>query len=90
LPNAFSPNGDGVNDVFRAVTSAGIQLIHFSIYNRWGQLVWKTNDYTKGWDGNFNGESSTNNSTTYYYMFNYKCLTDGNAYMKKGDVIVIK
>ena len=90
LPNAFSPNGDGVNDVFRAVTSAGIQLIHFSIYNRWGQLVWKTNDYTKGWDGNFNGESSTNNSTTYYYMFNYKCLTDGNAYMKKGDVMVIK
>ena len=90
LPNAFSPNGDGVNDVFRAVTSAGIQLIHFSIYNRWGQLVWKTNDYTKGWDGNFNGESSTNNSTTYYYMFNYKCLTDGNSYMKKGDVMVIK
>ena len=45
---------------------------------------------SKGWDDNFIAESSENNSTTYYYKFNYKCLTDGNAYMKKGDVMVIK
>jgi gliding motility-associated-like protein len=89
LPNAFSPNGDGVNDIFRAVTSAGIQLIYFKVYNRWGELMWSTNDYTKGWDGSFNGEDATNNST-YYFMFSYKCLTDGRPYVKKGDVILIR
>ena len=89
IPNAFSPNGDGVNDIFRAITSAGIQLFHFDVYNRWGELVWNTNDYTKGWDGSSKGEGASNNST-YYYIFAYKCLTDGKTYIKKGDVMVIR
>jgi len=56
LPNAFSPNGDGVNDEL-FLNHAGIkELYRFSIYNRWGQLVFTTTDIGQGWDGIFNGK----------------------------------
>ncbi|MBL7771777.1 MAG: gliding motility-associated C-terminal domain-containing protein, partial [Chitinophagaceae bacterium] len=87
VPNAFSPNNDGVNDVFRVVTSAGIELIQFAIYNRWGNRVWSTPDFRRSWDGRDGGKIVDGN--TYYYIFRYKCLTDGNTYIKKGDVTVM-
>lgn len=89
LPNAFTPNGDRLNDVFRAVTAAGIQLIHFDIYNRWGQRVFSTDDYTKGWDGKMN-QTEDAPVGTYYYQFIYRCLTDEKTYTRKGDVIVVR
>ncbi|HUS01432.1 MAG TPA: gliding motility-associated C-terminal domain-containing protein, partial [Chitinophagaceae bacterium] len=56
LPNAFTPNGDGLNDVFRA-TAPGIQATYyFRIFNRWGKLVYETRDARKGWDGTYLGE----------------------------------
>ncbi|MFM7024336.1 MAG: gliding motility-associated C-terminal domain-containing protein [Flavobacteriales bacterium] len=51
LPNAFSPNGDGINDVF-AVQGESIYIMRLSIFNRWGELVFETTDPSKGWDGN--------------------------------------
>ena len=89
LPNAFTPNGDRLNDVFRAVTAAGIQLIHFDIYNRWGQRVFSTDDYTKGWDGKMN-QTEDAPVGTYYYQFIYRCLTDEKTYTRTGDVIVVR
>ena len=88
IPNAFSPNGDGNNDVFRMTTSAGIELIQFEIFNRWGNKVWSTNDFRSGWDGKYLGQDETLN--TYYYVFRYKCLTDGQNYIKKGDLILMR
>lgn len=56
LPNAFSPNGDNVNDVFRIVDFKGIKSMSvFRIYNRWGQLLFETNNAEVGWDGIFKG-----------------------------------
>ncbi len=53
IPNAFTPNGDGLNDVFHA-TAPGIQkTYYFRIYNRRGQLMYESNDATKGWDGTY-------------------------------------
>ncbi|SEW44676.1 gliding motility-associated C-terminal domain-containing protein [Chitinophaga sp. YR573] len=49
-PNAFSPNGDGVNDVFR-VKGKGVAYYSMTIYNRWGGFVYQTSDMNKGWDG---------------------------------------
>ena len=89
IPNAFSPNGDGLNDVFRAVTAAGIQLIRFDIFNRWGQRVWSTEDYTKGWDGKIN-QTDDAPVASYYYQFTYRCLTDEKTYSRKGDVTIVK
>jgi gliding motility-associated-like protein len=50
FPNAFSPNGDGLNDVFKA-SGTFVESFEMYIYDRWGQLVLKTNDINKGWDG---------------------------------------
>mgnify|MGYP000847431077 CR=1 FL=1 len=56
LPNAFTPNNDGLNDVFRPATDYElITRFVLNIYNKWGQLVFSTNDPLKGWDGTVNG-----------------------------------
>jgi len=55
VPNTFTPNGDGVNDVFR-INPVGIRdLRYFRIYNQWGTLVFETSNLSVGWDGNFKG-----------------------------------
>ena len=56
VPNAFSPNGDGLNDVFRAVPVGIAKTDWFRIFNRYGQLVFETNQWLKGWDGKFKGK----------------------------------
>jgi len=56
LPSAFSPNGDGRNDVFRWCSINHQKLIEFLVFDRWGQKVYEnTTDITKGWDGTYNG-----------------------------------
>lgn len=52
VPDAFSPNGDGLNDVFRT-KGYGITKFELSIFDRWGERVFTTNDIEQGWDGNF-------------------------------------
>jgi gliding motility-associated-like protein len=54
VPNAFSPNGDDVNDVFK-VASYGLKSIHMQIYNRWGERVKEISNLDEGWDGIFKG-----------------------------------
>jgi gliding motility-associated-like protein len=58
IPNAFTPNGDGKNDVFRifGVQPENITKFNFQVFNRWGQLVFSTTDILEGWDGNCNGK----------------------------------
>lgn len=51
MPNAFSPNGDGVNDVFRIPANVTFQLDEFTVFNRWGKKVFTTSDISKGWSG---------------------------------------
>ena len=54
VPNAFSPNGDGNNDIIY-VEGIGIDALNFKIYNRWGELVFESNDQQIGWDGTYKG-----------------------------------
>ena len=88
IPNAFSPNGDQVNDEFRVLTTAGVELIQLEIYNRWGKRVWSTIDYRRGWDGTIDGKDAA--IDTYYYILRYKCTRDNGTYTKKGDLILIR
>ena len=88
LPTAFSPNGDGMNDEFRILSSAGIQLEQFEVRNRWGVKVWETNSVRSSWDGTYGGQGV--GIGTYYYVMRYKCLTDGQQYTIKGDVTVVR
>jgi gliding motility-associated-like protein len=62
MPNAFSPNGDGVNDVFRIPANVTFELDEFSVFNRWGKKIFATTDITKGWSG----ENADNG--TYVYV----------------------
>jgi gliding motility-associated-like protein len=66
MPNAFSPNADGRNDVFKPVLVGIKKLTIFSIYNRWGQLVYTTSQNGKGWDGTIHGQKQ--DTGTYVYM----------------------
>ncbi len=56
VPNAFTPNGDGLNDIFRAVPSGISRTEWFRIFNRYGELIFETNQWLKGWDGTFKGK----------------------------------
>ncbi|MBK9356563.1 MAG: gliding motility-associated C-terminal domain-containing protein [Bacteroidales bacterium] len=57
MPTAFTPDGNNMNDVFRPVIEGDIQpsRFHMLIYNKWGELVFETSDYSSGWDGTFRG-----------------------------------
>lgn len=57
IPEAFSPNGDGVNDVFKIEAPEGLKSCEIRIFNRWGQILYKSNDMNNiSWDGKFNNE----------------------------------
>ncbi|MCW3110732.1 MAG: hypothetical protein JWQ09_5238, partial [Segetibacter sp.] len=87
IPTAFTPNGDGKNDVLRPVAVGIKQFDFFRIYNRWGQEVFSTQINGKGWDGTINGVPQT----TGVYVWWVKA-TDykGVPYFKKGTVTLIK
>jgi len=71
LPNAFTPNNDGLNDKFGPVPHCftGFYYYDFSIYNRWGQRIFDTDDPEKQWDGRWKGRLQDPN--TYFYMLQY-------------------
>jgi gliding motility-associated-like protein len=87
IPNAFSPNGDGVNDVFRIENITYQKLVEFRIFNRWGKQVFEVSDPAKGWDGTQDNKPS--DIGTYYYLvrLNYP---DGTTKTFKGDVVLIR
>lgn len=87
LPNAFSPNGDGVNDRFRlAIMDERVRLKDFSVYNRYGQRVFFTRDVEEGWDGNFEGKPA--DISTYFYYVRY--IIGVKTYTLKGDVTLLR
>ena len=87
VPTAFTPNNDGKNDIVRPI-SAGIKRFdYFTIYNRWGQLVFTTQVSGRGWDGKVNGQVQASNS----YVWMVKAVDfSGAVYFKKGMVTLIR
>lgn len=86
VPSGFSPNGDGVNDVAR-VLGYGIESLRFQIYNRWGELVFETNDLYKGWDGTYKGEPQE--MEVYGYLLDVTFF-DGSKKLKKGNITLLR
>jgi gliding motility-associated-like protein len=56
IPNSFTPNGDGLNDIFRAIPPGIANTTYFRVFNRFGELMFETNQWLKGWNGTFNGK----------------------------------
>lgn len=86
MPSAFSPNGDGLNDVFRIPRSASLLLKQFSIYNRWGEEIFRTTDPGKGWNGTFKGRPLE--SSAFVYLI--RGTMDGKEKVFKGTVVLIR
>ncbi len=86
-PNAFTPNNDGHNDGFKVITYGNMEFYDLAIYNRWGQLVFRTGNPQRAWDGTFGGEPCE--MGTYYYYFKAQCLT-GTREVHKGDITLIR
>lgn len=87
IPNAFTPNGDGRNDIFKPVLIGISKLDYFTVYNRWGQLLYSTTQAGQGWNGEANGTPQP--SDTYVYIAqgtDYK----GNTVFRKGTVVLIR
>jgi gliding motility-associated-like protein len=86
VPNAFSPNGDGTNDLVY-VKGYGIGKMTWHIYNRWGQLVFTSFDLNTGWDGRYKGVLQPQD--VYAYVLNVQ-FTNGTKYTKKGDITLLR
>ena len=65
IPNSFTPNGDGINDIFRIPPSITFTLQYFLIFDRYGNEVFKTTDINKGWNGTYKGAKQPNGTYTY-------------------------
>ena len=88
LPTAFSPNNDGVNDVFRILRALNIyKLLEFRVFNRWGVMVFETNDIRTGWDGTFKGEPQP---VEVYQFFARATTYDGEIIIEKGNVTLVR
>jgi gliding motility-associated-like protein len=87
VPSAFSPNNDGVNDVF-IPKADGIKLKEYdmTIYDRWGNKMFYTDDLNKGWDGTVNGSSKIVQIDAYVYVINLVTDEDGKTYIFYGSV----
>lgn len=86
MPSAFTPNGDGKNDVFRIPPGASLDLKEFLVFNRWGNVVFKTSDMSQGWNGTYNGALSE--AGIYVYLIKGSVL--GQKVTIKGTVMLIR
>lgn len=86
VPNSFTPNGDGANDVL-FVRGRHIAELEFMIFDRWGEKVFETRDKEIGWDGTFKGEQL--DPAVFVYHLTAYCV-DGQRYFTKGNVTLIR
>jgi gliding motility-associated-like protein len=90
IPNAFSPNGDGSNDYFfpRNRLSKGLTAFSLNIYNRWGELIFQTENVDgRGWDGSYNGIMQSAGVYVYIIKAEFK---DGRKEHQQGNVTILK
>ena len=88
MPNAFSPNSDGRNDVFMPIVKCPVTDYRMQIYNRWGMCVFSTENVHSGWNGRLNGEKVDNG--VYGYMLEYRSVITGSRKQMKGNVSVLR
>ena len=87
VPSAFTPNGDGKNDVFRVTNITFQNLQEFRVFNRWGQEIFSTTDHRKGWDGSWKGVPQDMGAYQYLIRVAYP---DGLIETYKGDVTLVR
>ena len=88
VPNTFTPNGDGQNDLLKVFGPGVASVKEVRVFNRWGQLVFETNDPANiGWDGTFKGVEL--NPGVFVYYMDVECI-NGERTIKKGDITLLR
>lgn len=88
VPTAFTPNGDGMNDYLYPLNAYKAENLEFRIYNRYGQLMFETRDWTRKWDGRFHGKPQPTGS--YVWMLSYINTDTHEKVFKKGATLLIR
>jgi gliding motility-associated-like protein len=88
VPSGFSPNGDGVNDIVYADGWGIKDLVSFRIYNRWGDVVFETEDKTIGWDGTYNGEMQEQDVYIYQVVATFYATPEQKS--KQGNITLFR
>ncbi len=88
IPNVFTPNGDGTNDLFSTVSLVPVDIVGMQIWNRWGKMVFESNDDNDTWDGNIDGKAAA--SDVYIYKIQYSIAGGSNVYSEKGDLTLVR
>ncbi|MDQ3844991.1 MAG: gliding motility-associated C-terminal domain-containing protein [Bacteroidota bacterium] len=86
MPNAFTPNDDGLNEVYRIPPGVSLKLKAFVIYDRWGNAVFKTEDITKGWNGQYKGTDSPAG----VYVYTIKGSDEKGDVFLKGSFMLLR
>jgi gliding motility-associated-like protein len=87
MPNAFTPNNDRLNDELKPLIGGKLILFRLSVYNRWGEIIFTSNDHLKGWDGRF--KSILQNPGQYIWTCTYQ-LEGQLQQTKRGSVTLIR
>ncbi len=88
VPSAFTPNGDGLNDYLYPLNAYKADNLDFKVFNRYGQLVFETRDWTQKWDGRINGTPQP--AGTYVWSLQYTDRDSGRRFFQKGTTILIR
>ncbi|MGF6850761.1 gliding motility-associated-like protein [Chitinophaga sp. W3I9] len=88
VPNAFTPNNDGINDVFRPRIN-GVAKYHLAVYNRWGEMIFETNNTKTGWDGRYKSILQPIGAYVYFIQYSYYGF-ENQMLLQKGAFTLLK
>jgi gliding motility-associated-like protein len=88
VANSFSGNGDGVNDIFIPKLIGEPYTYEFIIYNRWAEVIFKTDKVTEGWNGTYKNQAQP--SDVYVWMLKFTCKDSEEKYSYSGNVTLIR
>jgi gliding motility-associated-like protein len=88
IPNGFTPNNDGKNDLFKASGTEAVTVFNLKVFERNGQIVFETNDKNRGWDGTLKGVSMP--SAVFVYLLSYKDIYSDKLHIRKGTLVLIR
>jgi gliding motility-associated-like protein len=88
VPNGFTPNGDGINDYLYPLNAFNTSNLEFRVFNRAGQLVFETRDWSHKWDGTVNGKPQP--SGAYVWTLSYTKGSPGKKFFLSGSSVLIR
>jgi len=90
IPNSFSPNNDGINDLYKPIFYSGYDpsYLEFKIFDRWGSEMFSTQNFGDGWDGKCQGVDAK--TDTYLYSIIFRSKEDGEVIIERGRLNLLR